>query len=111
MPQRWCRPMRSTSISRRSSRARARSLPLDSLSLVSLPLASFSSLDSSLDELDAELTGPATELGINARYLLDALGTTGAEFVTLNCGGDLDPVVIRPDGEDEFLGVVMPMRI
>jgi DNA polymerase-3 subunit beta len=31
--------------------------------------------------------------------------------VALELGGELDPGVVRPVGQTDFLGVIMPMRI
>lgn len=63
------------------------------------------------EELEVKFDqGPVT-IGFNARYLIDLLGQMGTEKVRLELNGELDPGVIRPiDGED-YLGVVMPMRI
>jgi len=66
------------------------------------------------DEVAVEYTGSPVTIGFNAKYVLDALGALGTDDVTLGLTGDLDPMVVRPGGEQdgaEFLGVVMPCRI
>ena len=63
------------------------------------------------EELEVKYDGGAVTIGFNARYMIDLLGPMGTDKVSLELNGELDPGVIRPvDGED-YLGVVMPMRI
>jgi DNA polymerase-3 subunit beta len=50
-------------------------------------------------------------IGFNAKYFLDVLGSLEEEDVLLCLGGELDPAVLRVPNKDEFLAVVMPMRI
>jgi DNA polymerase III subunit beta len=64
-----------------------------------------------MDELDAELTGPDVTIGFNSKYLIDVLSALTTDDVALDLSGELDPGVIRPVGKDEFIGVIMPMRI
>ena len=64
-----------------------------------------------LDEIEAELTGPELTIGFNSRYLIDVLGALTSEEILLELSGELDPGVVRPVGRDDFVGVIMPMRI
>ena len=67
------------------------------------------------DEVAVEYDGPEMSVGFNARYLLDVLSAMDAEDeVTLGLSGELDPAVLRPapsDSNDDYIAVVMPMRI
>jgi DNA polymerase-3 subunit beta len=63
------------------------------------------------DEVPIEYAGPPMTIGFNARYFLDVLGALDEDEVQLGLGGELDPAVVRPIGERQFLAVVMPMRI
>jgi len=64
------------------------------------------------DEVPVEYGGAAITIGFNAKYFLDVLGALGDEDdVVLGLSGELDPAVLRPGGERNFLAVVMPMRI
>ena len=63
------------------------------------------------DEIDADLTGAPLTIGFNSRYLIDVLGALPCDDVALELSGELDPGVIKPAGSDEFVGVIMPMRI
>jgi DNA polymerase-3 subunit beta len=66
------------------------------------------------DEVSIDYDGPEISVGFNARYLLDVLNAIEDEEVTLGLSGELDPAVLRPVTEgskDEYISVVMPMRI
>ena len=63
------------------------------------------------DELPVEFTGEAMNIGFNARYFLDVLGSLEEDEVDVHLSGELDPAVITPVSDRKFLAVVMPMRI
>jgi DNA polymerase-3 subunit beta len=63
------------------------------------------------DEVPIEYAGPNMTIGFNAKYFLDVLGALDDDDVQLGLGGELDPAVVKPVGERQFLAVVMPMRI
>jgi DNA polymerase III subunit beta len=63
------------------------------------------------DEVPVEYAGQPMTIGFNARYFLDVLGALDEDEVELGLGGELDPAVVKPVGERQFLAVVMPMRI
>lgn len=63
------------------------------------------------DELPVEYAGAPMTIGFNAKYFLDILGALDEDEVTLSLSGELDPAVVRPVSDREFLAVVMPMRI
>jgi DNA polymerase-3 subunit beta len=66
------------------------------------------------DELECECEGKTVEIGVSARYLLDALGCVTTEKATLRFGDSLDPVRVEEHAgpqDSKFIGVVMPMRL
>ena len=63
------------------------------------------------EELDVDFSGDELAIGFNARYLLDALSSLPEDEVALELGGELDPGVIKPVGNTDYVGVIMPMRI
>ena len=63
------------------------------------------------EELDAEYNGEAIAIGFNPKYVVELLGQMSADQVTLSLGGELDPGLLKPLTGDDYLGVVMPMRI
>jgi len=63
------------------------------------------------EEVDAEYNGDPIAIGFNPKYVVELLGQMGSDQITIALGGELDPGLIRPVSADEYLGVVMPMRI
>jgi DNA polymerase-3 subunit beta len=63
------------------------------------------------DEVPVEYDGSPITIGFNAKYFLDVLGALDEDEVFLHMSGELDPAVIRPASDRQFLAVVMPMRI
>jgi DNA polymerase-3 subunit beta len=61
--------------------------------------------------LTAEVTGEEVQIAFNARYVLDALGVLGTDDVQLSFNGSLSPGVIRPVGADNYLCIIMPVRV
>jgi DNA polymerase-3 subunit beta len=62
-------------------------------------------------ELDANVEGPEVQIAFNARYVLDALGVVERDQVELKFDGPLSPgLITAPDGED-YLYVIMPVRV
>jgi len=55
--------------------------------------------------------GQPLAIGFNARYLIEALQEMGAEEVRMELSGELDPALVRPIATEDYLVVVMPMRI
>lgn len=60
------------------------------------------------DAVAVDYSGPSATLGLNARYVLDALAACDTDEISLGFSGELDPVVVR--GGDST-HVVMPLRI
>jgi DNA polymerase-3 subunit beta len=63
------------------------------------------------EELEAEYNGDAIAIGFNPKYVVELLGQMSSDQITLSLGSELDPGLIKPLTGDEYLGVVMPMRI
>jgi DNA polymerase-3 subunit beta len=62
-------------------------------------------------EIAVEYQHDPLAVGFNARYLIDVLEAMEADEVRLEFQGELDPVVLKPEQDIDYLGVVMPMRI
>lgn len=61
--------------------------------------------------LAARVEGEEVQVAFNARYLLDALQAIDADEVELGFNGPLQPAALRPHGRDDFLSVIMPVRV
>lgn len=62
-------------------------------------------------EIDVEYAGSNLMCGFNAHYMIEVIEACESTRVFLDFDGELDPCVIRPDEGQDYLGVVMPMRI
>ena len=63
------------------------------------------------EELEAEYNSEPLAIGFNPKYVVELLMQMSADQITIALGGELDPGLIRPLTGDDYLGVVMPMRI
>lgn len=75
---------------------------------------SMSSLASQVGEntskVDAKVNGEPMEVSLNGRYITDALNVIGSDNITFGLTGKVNPVMIRPDNDDSYLHIVMPLR-
>lgn len=62
-------------------------------------------------QLDASVEGEPLEAAFNIRYLIDVLNVIPDERVILESNGSATPGVVRPDGRDDFVSVIMPMSV
>ena len=63
------------------------------------------------NEIPVEYDGGDVEIGFNARYLIDALGAIDEDDVLFNLMDDQSPGVLKPLENQDFMAVIMPMRI
>jgi DNA polymerase-3 subunit beta len=74
--------------------------------------ASNPDLGEAVEELEVEYDGKTLSVGFNARYLLDVLAVLGAGGeVEVLLKDDVSPSIVRKGGDEEYLYVVMPMRL
>jgi len=59
--------------------------------------------------LDASVEGEQLQISFNIRYLIDVLNVIPDERVVFESNGAAQPGVIRPEGKDDFVAVIMPM--
>ncbi len=69
------------------------------------------SMGKAYDQLDCQLTGKDLEIGFNNRYLLDALRVIDCDKVKLLLNGPLAPMKIVPVDGDNFLFLILPVRL
>jgi DNA polymerase-3 subunit beta len=69
-------------------------------------------LGEAIEEVEADYKGKPISIGFNARYLLDVLSVLGDEGdVDIELKDELSPSIIRKSGREEYLYVLMPMRL
>lgn len=59
--------------------------------------------------LEATVEGEPLDMSFNIKYLLDVLNVVNSERITFQSNGAENPGVIRIDGRDDFVHVIMPM--
>ena len=62
-------------------------------------------------EVEAEVKGEEEKIAFNSRYLLDFLGCVRTERVEMKMTGSLAPGVFGEEGKEEFLHIIMPVRV
>jgi DNA polymerase III subunit beta len=62
-------------------------------------------------ELDAAVEGPEVQIAFNARYVLDALSVIDCDQVELRFDGPLSPGLISQPSSEDYLYVIMPVRV
>lgn len=63
------------------------------------------------EDLEAEYQAEEMEIGLNARYIVEAFSALEQDQVSLEMNEALSPSLIRPIGDDDYRCVIMPMRL
>lgn len=70
-----------------------------------------SSIGRATESFPITLEGEEFEIGLNSRYLTEALKATESETVKIEFGGPASGVLIKPTENEDFLYMIMPMRL
>ncbi len=76
-----------------------------------LTLVSNSEIGNIKENIPVSLHGKDLLIAFNARYFSEALKNTNEEFVRMNFTSAVSPCVIKPVEGDEFLFLILPVRI
>ncbi len=68
-------------------------------------------LGNAQDEMPVKTEGESMTIGCNSRFLLDALRAAETDEIEISMSGPVSPIVIRPTKGDNFLFIVLPVRI
>ncbi|HEY5672274.1 MAG TPA: DNA polymerase III subunit beta [Malonomonas sp.] len=63
------------------------------------------------EEIDIIYSGSDISIGFNARYILDILQTIEKENVLLILKDNISPGLVQPENDNDYLAVIMPMRL
>ncbi len=63
------------------------------------------------EELELEKTGEDTQIAFNSKYLLDGIRAIDVEFIELYFMGSLNPCIIKPEGNNSYTYLVLPVRL
>ena len=77
----------------------------------SIQISCSTPLGKSYDEVACTLEGDGVEMGFNNKYIMDALKASGSDEVRLELSGPLSPIKVMPLEGDEFLFLVLPVRL
>jgi DNA polymerase-3 subunit beta len=61
-------------------------------------------------QIDASVEGEPIEIAFNVKYMADVLNIIDTPQVALETTGPLDPGVIKPVGDTDFVHIIMPMQ-
>lgn len=75
-----------------------------------IELSSRASIGTSSDSVECDTDG-TVKIGLNHRYLLDALKAADTQKVKITLENPLKPVLIEPIGEGGFKYIVLPVRL
>ncbi len=93
------------------SREKSYAVKIDVTDSVLTITASHPDVGEASDEVAIEYQGDEISLGFNARYLMDALNYMETERVVFELQEPLTPTLLRETERDDYLSVIMPMRI
>lgn len=68
-------------------------------------------LGQAIETLPIAYDGKSTEIGFNAKYLIESLSVLNETDVTFEFNNELSPVVIKAEDLPEFLGIIMPLKL
>lgn len=78
---------------------------------VRLSVGGQASLGTGVEDVTVEYTGDALDIGFNARYLLEVFGNIDGKEVTFALQDINAAVLVRDKAADDYLFVLMPMRV
>ena len=72
---------------------------------------SITALGTANDKVNCKFEGNKLEVGMNNKFLLDALRASDSDEIRIEMNGAVSPVVLLPVEGDSFLFLVLPVRI
>ena len=69
------------------------------------------SLGHAVESLPINYDGKEMQIGFNAKYMIESLAVLDSNEVIFEFNNELKPVIVRSDEEENFLGIIMPLKI
>lgn len=63
------------------------------------------------EEIEIVKDGEDIKMAFSAKYLLDMLSVIDTEAIEMELTGEVNQALLRPQGQDDYLYVVMPMQV
>ena len=76
-----------------------------------MKITSMSELGDVLEELDIHLEGEEIEIAFNSRYISDVIKNVDDECCMLSMNTNMSPCVVGPVEGDEYLYLILPVRV
>lgn len=76
-----------------------------------IKISVITAISSASDKIDASVSGKRIEIGFNNKFFLDALRSCDTDEVLINLNGPISPAVILPPEGNNFLYLILPVRI
>ncbi len=76
-----------------------------------IKMSSITSLGTANDRLMANIEGETCTIGFNNKYMLDALRACDSDEVRIMLNGAVAPILIVPNEGDEFIFLILPVRL
>ena len=74
-------------------------------------ISSNSEIGNIKENINVVLDGKELNIAFNASYFMDALRVLSDEFITINFNSAINPCVIKPVEGDEYLYLILPVRM
>ena len=74
-------------------------------------LSCVSTLGTASDEIDLPTSYESFEIGFNNRIFLDAIKAIDEDNLTLELSSPVLPCVVRPENNDNYIQIIMPVRL
>lgn len=62
-------------------------------------------------EIKAKIEGDENAIALNSQFVLDLLGNIGFKEVVLELGENASPAILRPGNKDDYIHIIMPLKI
>lgn len=60
--------------------------------------------------ISGEGEGKEEKIVLNYQYVLDGLNAVNSDFINLMLSGDIGPAQLKPDGEEDYTYIIMPIK-
>lgn len=62
-------------------------------------------------EIKTKTEGVDNEIALNSQFILDVLGSIGTNEVVIELGDKTKPAILKPSGKDDYIHIIMPLKI
>ncbi len=73
--------------------------------------AEYAEVGEAEESLEVGYDGEPLNIGFNSSYIMQVLGAIEDDQVEIRFGGDLDGAIFKQIGSEDFMGIVMPVRL